>query len=302
MSNVLQKALGFDTTPVQAFSRPETIFFWWARSPSVVYWAASYFKNGLYAYGDREDQLLDRIARTVKLSARRYEEPDLSKTVKRPRRKSMKETGFRDHAQVVLYDLTQEHGEFAASMKKLSSSFVYRQPESIKTLLADLQAFRSEVNEAYKGSPYGAMRRTSLLMFFVLDSKAAAELKATPAAMAIMEDIFETGRHERIFPIICIKEAADLSAGLVKEAESAIFVGDANQKLAEAFYKKPVTDQDYGAVKIGVAWDTTKPEELRRVAAVKLEKEAWVIERQAAMKQQDRDWNQYLEALEEQRA
>jgi hypothetical protein len=40
MSNVLQKALGFDTTPIQAFSRPETIFFWWARSPSVVYWAA----------------------------------------------------------------------------------------------------------------------------------------------------------------------------------------------------------------------------------------------------------------------
>jgi hypothetical protein len=35
---------------------------------------------------------------------------------------------------------------------------------------------------------------------------------------------------------------------------------------------------------------------------VKLEKEAWVIERQAAMKKQDQDWLKYLEALEEQRS
>jgi hypothetical protein len=214
----------------------------------------------------------------------------------------MKETGFRDHAQVVFYDLTREHSEFADSMKKVSSSFVYRQPDSIKTLLADLQSFRSEVNQAYKNSPYGAMRRKSLLMFLLLDPNSAEELKASPGAMATLQDIFETGSKERIFLILCVKDAADLSATLVQEAESAIFIGEENQRLAEAFYKKPVTDQDYGAVKIGVAWDTTKPEELRRIAAVKLEKEAWVIERQAAMKKQDQDWLKYLEALEEQRS
>lgn len=302
MANVLQKALGFDTSPMQSFARPETIFFWWGRSPSVVFWAASYFKNALYAYGDREDQLLDRITRTVKLSAMKFQEPNLNKTVARPRRKAMKETGFRDHAQVVFYDFTRTHGEFADSMKKLSSTFVYRQPESIKSLMGDLQTFRADISKAYNASPYGAVRRTGLLMFLLLDARTANELKSTPAAMAILQDLFETGNNERIFTILCTKDAADLSAELVQASESSVFVGDANQRLAEAFYKVPVTDNDYGAIKIGVSWDTTKPDELRRIASVKLEKEDWVIERQNAMKQQDRDWNKYLEDLEEHRS
>lgn len=301
MVNSLEKSLGFDLSPMQSFARPETIFFWWGRSPSVVYWAASYFKNGIYAFGDREDQLLDRIARATRLSTWKFQEPELSKTVARPRRKAMRETGFKEHGQVVVYDLTRKHADFAHAMKKVSPTFVYRQPDSIKSLLRDLQTFRSDISKAYKGNPYGANRRTGLLMFFILDSRATSELQSTPAAMAILQDIFETGRNERIYPILCVREARELSAELVQESESSIFLGDANQKLAEAFYKIPVTDKDYGAVKIGVAWDTKNPDELRRIAAVKLEKETWVVERQVAMKQQDEDWVDYLHELEEQR-
>lgn len=301
MSRILEKSLGFDTTPIQSFARPETIFFWWGRTPAVVFWAASYFKNGLYAYGKREDQLLDRIAKAVKLSALKFQEPELSKTVARPRRKAMRETGFKDHGQVVFYDLTKTHADFALTMTKTSSTFVYRAPDSIKTLLSELQEVRSSIAKAYGESPYGAVRRKGLLVFLLLDEKAIGELKAAPAAMAMLQDLFDTGSNERIFTILCIKEAADLSANLVQAAESAIFIGDTNQKLAEAFYKVSVTDTDYGAVKIGVAWDITRPDSLRRMASVKLEKESWVIERQAAIKQQDKDWKAYLDKLEVQR-
>lgn len=302
MADNLERSLGFDTAPKQSFARPETIFFWWGRTPAVAFWAASYFKNALYAYGDREDQLLDRIARATRLSNQKFQEAELNKTVARPRRKAMRETGFKEHAQVVFYDFTRSHAEFATTMKKLSSTFVYRQPASIKELCKDLQAFRSSIAEAYKGSPYGALRRNGLLMFLLLDSKTLEELKASPAALAIMQDMFETGKRERIFPIICTQDAADLSPELVQAAESAVFLGKVNEELAEKFYKLPVTDNDYGAIKIGVIWDTTKPDVLRKMAAVKLEKENWVIERQEAMRQQDEDWAVYLEKLEKGRA
>lgn len=301
MADSLEKLLGFDTSPRQSFARPETIFFWWGRSPAVIFWAASYFKNALYIYGNREDQLLNRIARATRLSNRKFEEPELSKTVARPRRKAMRETGFKDHAQVVFYDFTRSHGEFALSMKKISSTFVYRQPESAKTLIGNLQTFRSDIAKAYKDSPYGALRRKGLLMFLLLDHDSLEDLKQSPAAIAILQDIFETGNNERIYLILCTQYAEDLSPELVAAAESAIFIGEANQNIAEKFYAVPVTDNDYGAIKIGVAWDITKPDTLRKMAAVKLEKENWVIERQAAIKQQDSDWLEYLNELKAER-
>lgn len=301
MPNAIDPYLGFDTTPVQRFARPETIYFWWAKAPAVVFWAASYFKNGVYAYGEREDQLLDRIARVSKLATVKFQEPELSKSVTRPRRRAMRETGFRDHSEVVFYDLTKTHSEYAKELQKTNRNFIYRAPDSIETLLAKLQQFRQSVKEAYSQSPYGAHRRTGVLMFLLLDEKATSVLKNDPKAMAELLDVFEHAHDERLYPIICVKEAPDLSASIVKASESSIFLGEINESLAQAFYKVEVQDQEYGAVKIGMAWDTTKPDVLRRIAAVKLEKKQWVIDRQAAMKQQDADWKAYLEALEEQR-
>lgn len=301
MDRVTEKALGFDVTLLQRYSSPETIYFWWGRSPAVVYWAASYFTNGLYAYGDQEDQLLNRLKRAVKLSTQQYREPKLRKAAARPKRRSMEETGFKDHGQVVFYDFGATQRDLAVELTKLSRDFVYRVPPSLTGLLRDLNVFRDEVRAAYSDTPYGPKRRTGLLMFLKLDADALQELHSSQALLDELEEFFTNAHKERIYPILATKEASDLSVGVVKAAESAIFVGDANQKLAEAFYKVPVHDRDFGSIRIGVVWDITKPDALRRMAPVRAEKEQWVIERQAALEKQDADWDAYLEALEEQR-
>lgn len=302
MDRVTQKALGFDVTLLQRYSSPETIYFWWGRSPAVVYWAASYFTNGLYAYGDEEEQLLNRLKRAVKLSTQQYREPKLRKTAARPKRRSMEETGFKDQGQVVFYDFGATQRDLAVELTKLSKDFVYRVPASLAGLLRDLNVFREEVRDAYSDTPYGPKRRMGLLMFLKLDDDALRELRSNEVLLNELEEFFSNAHKERIYPILAAKDAADLSVGIVRAAESAVFVGKANQELAEAFYKLPVQDRDFGSVRIGVVWDTTKPEVLRRMAPVRAEKEQWVIERQAALEKQDADWNAYLEALEEQRS
>lgn len=296
----LSQDLGFDTAPVQGFFRHETIFFWMGRAPAVIFWSAAYFKNAMIAYGENFEYFLNRFEAAVKLSAKKFIEPQVEKSLTTPRRKSMKESGFVEHGQVALYDFTAGSKDLAERMKKISPVFSYREPTSIKDLLEKIGVFRANVKKAY--GPYSALRRKSILMFMILDEKTLAALKADAKVMRDFLDLYTNGHEQRVFPFVVVKDAASLSVDLVKASDFALFLGEENEELAEKFYSLPIYDKEYETKKIGLSWDTTRPKILRRFSGIVFERTEWQKNRKAAIENESIKWREYLEELDKIRA
>lgn len=299
MSIRLTRALGFDTAKEQSAVRPENVNFGVGKTPRLALWAGAYCHNAIFAYGPRPETVFETVRRAARLSSTEYRTRMTAKQSARRPKASFRESGFRADGQAVLYDLSGQYHTRAKYLTRAYKNFGYRQPQSILHLLTDLQEFRLTIQDHYKGNPYGAVYRKTTLAFIVLDQTAIKELKNNPKAKQVLLDMMINGHKERLSVLLIVENAADLDIDFYKVADLTWFVGETNEKFCESIYPTlPVYRKHAGSIHIGLMWDRTMPETLRAFSFLINEKEDWLIEKQAALKQQDQDWLTYLEALE----
>ncbi len=298
----LERALGFPVELKQGLTSPEAIFFAWGRTPAPVYWSAATFDNALMTYGDRKDQFESRMRRLARLSELPVVTPELDKTSRRmSRRYNKQESGFKFHGHLALYDFTGTADKLAQQMSKKAPNFTYKTTDDPCSLLKYVDEFKQLVRKAYSGSPYGAVRREGLILALHFDSKSMDKLKSNSHAIALLEELFADSRQERIFTLIFLEDARDLTPALMKHAHQALMLGETNKKLAEAFYKAQVIPNTSGLLRMGYIWDKNNPAILREITSIQIEKEQWLIDRQEAVKQQEEAWQRYLSSLESRR-
>lgn len=301
MTSRLTNVLGFDTALEQGAVRPENVNFGVGRTPRLALWTGAYCHNAIFAYGDRPEVLFESVRRAARLATTQFKTRLTAKQSDRRPKAQYRESGFRESGQVVFYDLTDDFREAGKRMQRTYRGFSYRQPQSILHLLTDLQEFRLQVQEHYAALPYGAVHRKVTLAFVHLDAESLLTLKNHGKAMQLLTDMFLNGGNERLALLLVVKDAKSIPKKFLETADMAWFLGEENEAVAEEHYELPIYRKHFGLVHIGLVWDKTQPEELRSFCFLVGEKEEWLKEKKSVLKAQDKDWEEYLAALEEER-
>lgn len=302
MSLRLTRALGFDTAFEQSSVRPENVNFGVGKTPRLALWAGAYCHNAIFAYGPRPETIFETIKRAARLSSSEYKTRMTAKQSFRRPKPQYKESGFRSDGQTVLYDFAGLFAERSKYLTRAFKNFGYRRPQSILHLLTDLQEFRLGVQDHYRDSPYGAVHRKTTLAFLALDDLAIRELTENKKARQLLHDMFMNGHKERLAIFLVVKDASSVSSLFYNVSDLSWFVGEENEKHCVELYKDlPIYKKHAGSIHIGLMWDKTMPQTLRAFSFLINEKEDWLIEKKEALKKQDQDWLDYLEALEAER-
>lgn len=301
MTLQLNSSLGFDTALEQGAVRPENVNFSVGKTPRLALWTGAYCHNGIFAYGERPEVILESIRRAARLSSSQFKTRLRAKQSDRRPKPQYRESGFQESGQVALYDFTNMFDEPGRALQRAYRNFHYRRPQSILHLLTDLQEFRLRVQRHYSSMPYGAVHRKVTLAFIHLDRETLAQLLTHGKATQLLLDMMINGLHERLAIMLVVPSAQQLPKSFLNAADMTWFVGDDNQSYAEQFYKLPIYRKHFGLIHIGLLWDKTDPEQLRSFCFVSSEKEQWLIDKKKALKRQDKDWEKYLELLEEER-
>lgn len=301
MTNRLSNSLGFDTSPEQGAVRPENVNFGVGKTPRLALWTGAYCHNAIFAYGERPEVVFESVRRAARLSTTQFKTRLRAKQSDRRPKAQYKESGFRESGQTVFYDLVGTFEEPGKRMQYAYKGFKYRRPRSILHLLTDLQEFRLKIQQHYSSMPYGAVHRKVTLAFLHMDRSIWASLQTNTKAMQLLLDMFLNGHKERLALMLVVDDVTIIPKEFLQTADMAWFVGKDNEKVAEEHYELPIYRKYFGLIHIGLVWDKTQPEELRSFCFLLNEKEDWLIAKKSALKKQDRDWEEFLAALEKER-